>query len=219
MFTLVLARLEKMINAYLKLDSDSVQQLSHLKNKIIKIRITDWNTEFFILLTKKGLQLTASSNKEADIIIYGTLLNLFKICCAKKDSSATLFKNRVEINGDTHVGEQILKILINVEIDWEEHLSKITGDILAHQVGIHIRRIANFGKFILKTLRMNIQDYLQNESQVTPSSEEVESLTRSITDLRYSVDRAESQVLSLLTKKKRDQQHETASSISSIHSN
>ncbi|WP_264435796.1 ubiquinone biosynthesis accessory factor UbiJ [Coxiella endosymbiont of Dermacentor marginatus] len=208
-----------MINAYLKLDSDSVQQLSHLKNKIIKIRITDWNTEFFILLTKKGLQLTASSNKEADIIIYGTLLNLFKICCAKKDSSATLFKNRVEINGDTHVGEQILKILINVEIDWEEHLSKITGDILAHQVGIHIRRIANFGKFILKTLRMNIQDYLQNESQVTPSSEEVESLTRSITDLRYSVDRAESQVLSLLTKKKRDQQHETASSISSIHSN
>ncbi|MFW0042780.1 MAG: SCP2 domain-containing protein [Coxiella endosymbiont of Dermacentor nuttalli] len=218
MFTLVLARLEKMINAYLKLDSDSVQQLSHLKNKIIKIRIIDWNTEFFILLTKKGLQLTASSNKEADIIIYGTLLNLFKICFAK-DSSVTLFKNRVEISGDTRVGEQILKILINVEIDWEEHLSKITGDILAHQAGIHIRRITNFGKFILKTLRTNIQDYLQNESQVIPSSEEAESLTRSITDLQYSVDRAESQALSLLTKRKRNQQHEKASSISSIYSN
>lgn len=217
MFTLVLAGLEKMINAYVQLDSNSIQRLSHLKNKIIKIQITDWNTEFFIFLTEKGLQLTASSNKEADIIIYGTLLNLFKTCCAKNSSSTTFFKNRVEISGDTRVSEQIREILINVDIDWEEHLSKITGDILAHQVGIHIRRIVNFGKFTLKTIRMNIRDYLQNESQVTPSSEEVESFIRSITDLQYSADRAESQALRLLPK--RNQQHETALSVNSIYSN
>ena len=201
MFTLALSILEKAINAYLQLDSDSFQQLSRLENKIIKLRITDWNIEFFILSTKKGFQLTTFSTKEANTIIHGTLFDLFKVSCVK-GSSSVLFKNQVEINGDIYVGEQIREILVGIDIDWEEYLSKITGDILAHQAGIRVRRVVNFGKFALETCRMNIQDYLQNESQVMPSSEEVESFIQSITELQYSIDRADARVQRLLLTKK-----------------
>lgn len=200
MFTLALSSLEKIINAYLQLDSDRVQRLSLLENKIIKVRIIDWNTEFFILPTKKGLQLTAASKKEPDTIISGTLLNLFKTGCAKGSSSA-LFKNQVEISGDTWVGEQIRDILTGIDIDWEEHLSKITGDILAHQIGLLVRGAANFGKFALETFRMDIQDYLQNESQIMPSSEEIEFFIQSVTDLKHDVDRAEARIQRLTIKR------------------
>ena len=200
MFILALFSLEKIINAYLQLDSDSIQRLFYLENKIIKVRITDWDTEFFILPTKKGLQLTAISTKEPNTIISGTLLNFFKIGCVK-GSSFTLFKNQVEISGDTNVGEQIRNVLTSIDIDWEEHLSKITGDILAHQVGVQVKRVANFGKFALETLKINIQDYLQNESQVTLSSEEVKSFIQSVTDLKHSVDCAEARIQRLMIKR------------------
>ncbi|WP_304985835.1 ubiquinone biosynthesis accessory factor UbiJ [Coxiella-like endosymbiont] len=200
MFTLVLSRLEKIINAYLELDSNRVQRLSLLENKIIKVQIIDWNTEFFILPTKKGLQLTAASKKEPDTIISGTLLNLFKTVCTKGSSSA-LFKNQVEISGDTWIGEQIRDILTGIDIDWEEHLSKITGDILAHQIGLQVRRVANFGKFALETFRMDVQDYLQNESQIMPSSEEVEFFIQSVTDLQHNVDRVEARIQRLMIKR------------------
>ena len=201
MFKLALSGLEKIINTYLRLDSDSFQRLSYLENKIIKIQIIDWNIEFFILFTKKGLQLMAFSKKEANTIIYGTLFNLFKASCIK-GSSSVLFKNKVEIDGDIYAGEQIWDILTSIDIDWEEQLSKIIGDILAHQVGIHVRRFVNFRQFALKTFRMNLQDYLQNESQVMPSSEEIESLIQSITDLQYSIDRAEARIQCLLLTQK-----------------
>ncbi|MFW0078811.1 MAG: SCP2 domain-containing protein [Coxiella endosymbiont of Haemaphysalis qinghaiensis] len=200
MFKLALFSLEKIINAYLQLDSESIQRLSHLENKIIKVQITDWNIEFFILSNKKGLQLASISKKEPDTIISSTLLDLFKIICTK-GSSSTLSQNQVKIIGDNSIGEQIRSILTGINIDWEEHLSQITGDILAHQVRVQVKHVANFGKFVFETLRINIQDYLQNESQVILSSEEVESFIQSVTDLKQSVDYTEARIQRLMIKR------------------
>ena len=200
MFQLALFSLEKIINAYLQLDSDSIQRLSYLENKIIKVQITDWNTEFFMLPNKKRLQLVAISKKEPDTIISSTLLNFFKTICTK-DSSSALFKNQIEISGDNGIGEQIRNVLTGIHIDWEEHLSQITGDILAHQIKVQVKHVAKFGKFFFRTLKMNIQDYLQHESQVTLSSEEVESFIQSVTDLQYNVDCIEAQIQRLMIKR------------------
>lgn len=200
MFQLALFSLEKIINAYLQLDSDSIQRLSYLENKIIKVQITDWNAEFFILPNKKGLQLAIISKKEPDAIISSTLLNFFKIIC-KKSSSSVLFKNKVGVSGDNRISKQIFDILTGIHIDWEEHLSQITGDILAHQVRVQVKRVTKFGKLFFGTLRTNIQDYLQNESQVTLSLEEVEPFIQSVTDLQYNVDCTEARIQRLMIKR------------------
>lgn len=197
MFTLALSSLEKIINTYLQLDPESVQRLSVLQGKIIKVRIVNWKTSFFIVITKKELKLTTTSKKNPDIIISGNLLNLFKTAWAK-GSSPAFFKNQIKITGKTEIGEKIRDILVNINIDWEEYLSKITGDILAHQIGLYIKRTANFGKSALETVRVNIQDHLQNEAQILPSLEEIEHFIQSVTELQYSIDRTEARILRLM---------------------
>lgn len=44
MFTLLLSSFEKIINSYVKLDSECMQRLFLLENKIIQVQIIDGNT-------------------------------------------------------------------------------------------------------------------------------------------------------------------------------
>ncbi|ACJ19269.1 ubiquinone biosynthesis accessory factor UbiJ [Coxiella burnetii] len=201
MMTLALSGLEKALNGYIRLDPDTVQQLSNLENKRIKIQISDWNIEFFIIPHKNGVQLSTSTNAEADTIISGSLFGLCRAGCAKGESSA-LFKNSIEISGDTEVGEKVRSIMANMDIDWEEHLSKMTGDIIAHQIGAGVRRTINFGKSAATLIRENLKDYLQAESQLVPTMDEVNSFIKSVTHLHYAVERAEIRIQRLLSKRK-----------------
>ena len=196
---LVLSRLEKALNAYLQLDPESIKRLSSIENNIIKIEITDWNLAFFVLPSQVKIHLSTTCKHEPDTIIAGTFFGLFKAGCAQGKGSA-LFANAVEISGNTDVGEKVRGILSNIDIDWEEHLSKITGDIVAHKISVEVHRVKDIGKFITDTFCDNIKDYLQIEAQLTPTSEEIDSFIQSATYLQHDVERAEARINRLLAK-------------------
>lgn len=190
MLVLILSGLEKALNAYLRLDPESIKRLSVMKNKIIKIKITDWNLAFFVLPSQTEIRLLSNCKNEPDIIIASTLFGLFKVGFAKGRGS-TLFKNAFEISGNTDIGEELRDILSNIDIDWEEHLSKITGDIIAHKISVEVHRMKKIGKFITSAFSENIKDYLQIEAQFMPTSEEVDYFMQSVTHLQYDVERVE----------------------------
>ena len=200
MLALALSGLEKALNAYLQLDPESIKHLSGVENKIIKIEITDWNLAFFVLPSQTEIRLSTTCKNEPDTIIAGTFFGLFKAGCAKGKGSA-LFENAVEISGNADVGKEVRDILSNIDIDWEEHLSKITGDIIAHKISVEVHRVRDFGKFITDTFRENIKDYLQIEARFTPTSEEVDSFMQSVTHLQHDVERAEARINRLLAKR------------------
>src|SRR3990167_6852337 len=127
MLALALSGLEKAINAYLRLDPESIQRLAQLDKKIIEIEITDWQFHFYIQPNQQGLTLLSEIKGTPDTLVAGTLFGLFNAACAKGENTA-LFKNSIAISGDTEVGETIRDILTTLDIDWEEHLSKRVGD-------------------------------------------------------------------------------------------
>ena len=198
--SLVLSGLEKALNAYLQLDPETIKRLSNIENKIIKIEITDWNINFFILPHQTKTYLLNTCKNEPDLIIAGTFFTLFKVGFTRNKGSA-LFNNIVEIRGNTDVGEEVRDILLNIDIDWEEYLSKITGDIIARKIGVEVRRAKDIGKFITDTLRENIKDYLQIEARLTPTFKEVDYFMQLVTHLQYGVERAEARINHLLEKR------------------
>ena len=200
MFTCALLGLEKALNTYLQLDPDSIKVLSRLTNKTIKVEITDWRIEFFIIPKKDGLQLLNKSNQEPDTIITGTLFGLFKAGCARGKGSA-LFANAIEIKGNTKIGETIREVMTNIDIDWEEHLAKFVGDTLAHRININVKRTLNFGKHATQALRENLTEYLQMESEQVPTQVEVETFIKKVTTLQHDVERAEIRCKRLLAKR------------------
>lgn len=197
MIALALTGLEKAINAYLSLDKDTLIRLTKLKDKIIKIDITDWNINFFVIPRTHGIEIKKTHQEKADTTIAGTLFGLFHVGCAKGKNEA-LFKNAVDISGDTGLGEAMRDILSQVDIDWEEHLSNVIGDVAAHQMGVGLRRACDIVRHATATLSTNIKEYLQQEAKHVPSPAQVEKYICDVHTLQNDVDRAEARIERLI---------------------
>lgn len=201
MMEFALSGLEKVMNGYLRLDEENLSRLASLDGKIIKFSVTDWRINFYIYPGVNGIHLSTTETATADTIIAGTLVGLFKAGLAKGSGTA-LFANSIDISGDTQVGEQIRRLLVDMDIDWEEHLSKIIGDIAAHKLSTSIKQTIHLGKITARTLGDNLKEFLQIESRAVPSPTEVEKFIDDVNVLQYAVDRAEARLNHLYSKRK-----------------
>jgi ubiquinone biosynthesis protein UbiJ len=105
-----------------------------------------------------------------------------------------MFRGGVEIDGDVELGTQFQHIFERLDIDWEEHLSRLTGDIVAHQLGNTVRNLLAWGERSADHLGEDIADYLQEERDVLPVDWEVEGFIEGVDTLRSDVDRIAARV-------------------------
>ena len=132
-------------------------------------------------------------------MIKGSPIALTKLSTSD-NKSEQLFGGDVEISGDTALAQRFGQILAKIDIDWEEHLSRIIGDIPAHQMGRAARNISDWAKSSQKELEWQIGEYLQEEVVATPRPEETADFIAEIDTLRDDVDRLAARV-ERLTKK------------------
>ncbi|MCB1826964.1 MAG: SCP2 sterol-binding domain-containing protein, partial [Coxiellaceae bacterium] len=165
-----------------------------------KIDITDWNLRFFILPYAQGIQLVDHYHEKPNTTISGKLFSLMKIGAAGA-STTVMFDEAITISGDTKTGEVMRDVLKNLDIDWEEQLSKIVGDSLAHPIMHHAKKAIAFGKRSLESLTGNVSEYLHYESKQLPPAAAVEHFIEDVSKLRDDVDRLEARVQRLKTRK------------------
>ncbi len=190
--------LEKAINTALAMDPDTKPALHTLSGKAIALHITDWNIDMYCRYHDDGIQMSSSAPATVDTHIYGKLFGLMKVGIAKGDSTA-LFENKIEIEGDTTTGEQARALFQNLDIDWEEHLSRITGDSIAHHIGKGAKRLSKWLKSTACNTQQSTTEYLQYESQTLPCREEVDDFFQDIQQCRDDVERIEARI-NLLTQ-------------------
>jgi len=95
----------------------------------------------------------------------------------------------VTIEGDVETGQAFKAILDEMDIDWEEQLSRLTGDVMAHQLGNTARRAAGVLRDGRRTLERDIGEYLQEELRVLPTRIEAENFSADVSRLRMDTDR------------------------------
>jgi ubiquinone biosynthesis protein UbiJ len=109
-------------------------------------------------------------------------------------SADQLFSGSVEITGDSALAQQFAEALFSLDIDWEEQLSHLTGDVLAHEVGNLGRGLFKWGESVRKTAGLNLKEYLQEELRLLPTREEIEPLLVDIDHLRDDVERLSARI-------------------------
>jgi ubiquinone biosynthesis protein UbiJ len=195
--TAIAAVLETAINQVLRLDPDIVEQLQQLKGKVIAIELQGLNVTLYLMPQEvpqeKALSVYGHFEGEPDTILRGTPIAMAKMGLAK-NAGDVLFEGNVEISGDVELGQQFREILDGLDIDWEEHLSHLTGDIVAHKIGNLVRGIFNWSKNTVEILGQDAAEYLQEESRELPNRREVDSFLKNIDTLRSDVDRLEIRV-------------------------
>lgn len=202
-----LSTIETAINAWLKVDRETLPRFAELNGKIIRLHITGLDLNLYFLPSKSGIQVLGNYPNEedggiVDATIHGSPMALIKLGTSS-NAGETMLKNDVEIDGDMHVAETFSAILNEVDIDWEELLSKLVGDIVAHQAGQVARGASSWFKETFEAMKLNTGEYISEESKLSPADAEIQQYMNEVDDIRMGVDRVASRINNLIENNKK----------------
>ena len=192
---LAVSLIEKLINEALRLDPESAEQLARLEGRVIAIEISGLDLTLYAMPSSRGLQLHTGLEGEADVTIRGGPVGLARM--GLSDTPSSLFGEGVEIEGDTDLGRRLKQIIDGLDIDWEEQLSRLVGDVTAHQLGNLFRQTSQWARRSAETLGRDEVEYLQEESRDLVVREELEPFLDQIDTLRLDVDRLDQRIARL----------------------
>jgi ubiquinone biosynthesis protein UbiJ len=184
---------EQVLNRAIRLDPDALARLAPMHGRVIKFELLGVGRCIYLIPEPCGIQVYQQCEGEADCILRGTPLDLARMRTSRA-SADQLFSGSVQIIGDSALAQQFSEALFGLDIDWEEQLSHLTGDVLAHQIGNLGRGLFNWGERVRKTAGLNLKEYLQEELRLLPTREELDPLLADIDDLRDDVERLSARI-------------------------
>lgn len=190
---LLTAAIENALNGYFALDDRARARLAELEGKVVALEITGLDLTLYFVPGAAGLQVLGRYGDRPDTVIRGTPMALARLSLAD-DPNRVVLSGDVSIDGNTHAGRVFREALAAVELDWEELLSKAVGDIAAHQIGNALRGLGGWARRSAGSLRMDVTEYLQEESRDLPTRYEIEDFVNGVDDLRDGVERLAARV-------------------------
>ena len=189
-----LATLEQLLNWAIRHDPEAFAELQGAHGRIICIELIGLGQRLYLIPDPGGIQLLGDYEGEADCTIRGTPWSLALMGRDDKQGADQLFEGTVEISGDAELGKQFGRFVAMLDIDWEEELSKLTGDVIAHEAGNLARGLAQWGRECLNTSGHNIQEYLQEEIRLLPTRYEIERYLSDVDRLRDDLERLDARI-------------------------
>lgn len=191
---LALQGIESSLNKLIALDDQAAHRLARYHGRVIAIALRGTGLTLYFIPTHNGqLQLLGRFEGEADCTIEGSPLDLLR-ASDKKAGSAQLFAGHVSLQGDTELGHRFSEILGGLDIDWEEQLSKLIGDVAAHEIGRQARAGRSRFGHDRQSLFDNLGEYLTEEARLLPHRYEVEAWQHEIEAAREQLDRLEARI-------------------------
>ena len=196
---IIIATIEDAFNRFLSLDPEAANQLAAIEGRIICLNIEGLNIHLYLFPSIDDVMVLDDFDGEADATISGTPIALARLGLAS-NSQAEMFDGDVTISGDLKLGRKFNKLLASLDIDWEEQLSKVMGDMAAHTLGNISRSIFSWKKRNRDSMKMNVGEYLQEEVHYLPSKSETEIFLQDVDSLRNNISRFEARLKKLEEK-------------------
>jgi ubiquinone biosynthesis protein UbiJ len=186
----LVSALDVALNRVLQLDPQAAQRIQALEGKLLALHIRGPNLTLYLLPVDGRLQVHAFAEGHVDTTISASPLGLARLAL-QTDASDAMFQGDVKIVGDVEFGQAIKDILGHIDIDWEEQLSKVIGDVAAHQVGRGVRGLKNWSEQASNSLQQDLAELLQQEMRVLPQRVDIEQFLDDVDKLRADLERFE----------------------------
>lgn len=201
--TLALLPLEKILNTLASRDPHIVAQLRCFEGKAIKIVSRSPDLSICVLFDQGNIKLSAIDSAtlmlEPDAIISGTAESLLDLLLTRPEYRA-LANTAISISGDGVLVQDIYKVFTSLDLDWEDYLAPLLGDILSNAVGKIGRTAKSWSQTASSNMRRNIHDYLVEETDAVPDREELNIFCNDLDQLRLNIDRVNARTEQLRTR-------------------
>ena len=184
----VLKKLERVINSVLQLDEENYKKLTGLDGKIIAIEISGLNITVYLNLTSQGVEIKSECDVAVDVTIRASAMTFFTMLLTGEGEQSVSVGD-MEIAGDVDLAQQFQSILKTLEIDWEEYISKWTGDYPAHKLGNFFRDARKYVNESKEIIGMDISEYLRYEKELLPDQIEIDQFNSAVDVIRNDVER------------------------------
>lgn len=197
LFAALTATLETAFNAWLALDAqthgNARSRLQALQGKLICLHISNPDVQLYFLPTADQVRVTTRYAAAPDVTIHGSALGLMRLS-ASNDAGKAMLEHGIKIDGDMGLGNHFSQILREIDVDWEELLSRAVGDVVAHHLGQVVRNAQGWLGDSSHAMRLNTQEYLQEEARVVPADAEIRQYLDAVDTLRADTDRLEARL-------------------------
>jgi ubiquinone biosynthesis protein UbiJ len=193
------AAVETALDRYLSLDPEVAARLARLNGKVMEVELRGLNLHFYLLPAGHRIQVQGQYEGTPDASLRGAPLSLARVALSEQ-GRRTLFSGAVQLEGDTELGPQLQDIINAVDIDWEEQLARLTGDVVAHQAGNAVRGAQQWAGKAGESLTLDLADYLHEETRQVPARGEVERFVAEVDTLRSDIVRLAARVRRLQDK-------------------
>lgn len=184
-----LALLQEAVNAALRFDPETRRRLGELDGRVIgvsMVRGADAPLDIYIYPSEAGVRLAARHDGTPDVTVSATSVVFARLALGRP-----LAAGELQLSGDIALGQKFQRLLGHIDIDWEEQLARLTGDVAAHQLARAARAAAGWGRQAAATLGLDLAEYLQEESRLLARRARVEAFLDGVDRLRADAERLE----------------------------
>ncbi len=188
----LLAPLEALIQRGLARSSTAAAIAAQLDGRTLMLRLAGTTFGIRLRVAEGRVTATPADPEAADATLSGGPLGLLRL--ALGDPQAPVREGQVRVEGDAEVAGAFRELLAMVRPDIEEELSRVIGDVAAHEVGSATRSALAWAGQAAQSLSRSLSEYLREERRLLPSRTEVSEFLEAVDRLASDVERAEARL-------------------------
>ena len=184
--------MESVLNTAIRLDEQKGSVFNDLEDKVIALKLAPLETPLYFMFTNYMVSVQNQLVGEADATIDASLFDFMSLPINKKLPTT-------KIQGDTAAAETFINGLCQLDIDWEEHLSHYTGDLLAFKIGHGVRSFFDKKQAFKSTAGDTLKEYLQFEIETLPTKSQVNRFNQGVEKITNELDQLAARIETLRT--------------------
>lgn len=185
--------LSRAISRLVMLDEERAGRIARLQGSVIELCVRDTEWRAYAMPRTHGIELRRYYDGHVDVRVTGRPGDFFAYARASRRGDS-FGAGRIEISGDLATAQNVQALLADLEIDWEDAISPLVGEIGAHQVTRLVRQAKNFFSSAAAHFETDLADYLRYEARMTPTRDDIEKQHSEICAVAGDVDRLEARL-------------------------
>ena len=163
--SLICASIETSLNKLLTLDLSSQQRQQSLIGQTIGLAITELKQPLFFHFTPTNIEVLGQY--EGDVCAQLSLDLEALVSLKNNGNLSELIKlDKLVIDGDIQALQRFADLVTKLDIDWQEHLSKYTGDVIAFRLGQGIGKLQQSIQQNMKKTQLSASNYMMEEARL-----------------------------------------------------